>query len=787
MLAKAGINLQPPDKLPLYEIASFSQVMRVLHITNNFPTLNFPIFGIFIKEQIESLDKLGADNEVFFINSREEGKGAYLRSLWKLTRLLRDKKYDIIHCHHSFSGVIFLLSGRWFNKPRLLSYQSDPRNEGGRILFRILYIFFNRIILKSKPKNIKLSKLVYLPNGVNTSFFVPMDKNQCKDKLGLDKSKRYILFMDSYNRRPCKRIDRYSRTLSILREKYNHTDLEPLVLTNTARNLIPAYINASDLHLLTSDFEGSPNSVKECLACNVPVVSTPVGNVSDMLMNVSGSHVSHSFSPAELAELSDKALNAQTINSRDSLSQKGLDIETVANRLLNLYSRMIGLTVREELHSQTESVFNQSPEISDSSHEYVRKPLKILLINNCHYRRGGADVVYLNTGDLMESRGHEVAYFSTKSQYNYPAPYSEFFVRDIDALKLNFIEQLVFMPRKLYSWQSGRNLKKVIDHFQPDLAHIHLYKGGLTAAILPVLRKKKIPAVITLHDYSLLCPRNIMIDGDGKICERCLTMTRLNCIYHRCNRKNLYYSIVNYIEFVLNNNIFKPENYFNRIICVSKFNYLKHSLHPLFKDRFLHLYNFYPLLSQSNPKTEKGTYFLFYGRLAPEKGVMTLINTWKRLGKEVQLKIIGEGSMSAMIKDEIKNNDLTNIEFLGFRKGDELFSFIRDASFVLVPSEWYENNPLTIVEAYSSGKPVIGSNIGGIPELIIEEKTGYLFSMGNSTELESKINKAMQLTDNEYLEMSETAYRFACDKFSEKTHYRDILNIYREVINFENT
>lgn len=392
-------------------------------------------------------------------------------------------------------------------------------------------------------------------------------------------------------------------------------------------------------------------------------------------------------------------------------------------------------------------------------------------------------MVYLNTGDLMESRGHDVAYFSTKSKYNYPAPYSEFFVRDIDALKLNFIEQLVFMPRKLYSRESNRNLRKVIDRFQPDLAHIHLYKGGLTAAILPVLRRKKIPTVITLHDYSLLCPRNIMIDGDGKICERCLTATRLNCIYHRCNRQNLYYSIVNYLEFVLNNNIFKPKHYFNRIICVSKFNYLKHSSHPQFKDRFLHLYNFYPLLSQSNPNTEKGSYFLFYGRLAPEKGVMTLINTWKRFGKEIQLKIIGEGVMSAMIKDEIRNSNLINIEFLGFKKGEELFNYIREASFILVPSEWYENNPLTIVEAYSSGKPVIGSNIGGIPELVIEEKTGYLFSMGNSMELEEKVNKAMQLTESEYLEMSETAYRFACDKFSEKTHYRDLLKLYREVIN----
>lgn len=159
--------------------------MKILHITNNFPTPNFPIFGIFIKEQIESLNNLGVKNEVFFINSRDEGKVAYLRSLWRLRRLLKQKRYDIIHCHHSFSGVVFMLSGKWYKTRRLLSYQSDPRNEGGMVLFRVLYLFFNKIILKNKPKNEGWSKIVHLPNGVNTSFFVPMDKNQCKEKLGL--------------------------------------------------------------------------------------------------------------------------------------------------------------------------------------------------------------------------------------------------------------------------------------------------------------------------------------------------------------------------------------------------------------------------------------------------------------------------------------------------------------------------------------------------------------------------------------------------------------------------
>ncbi|MRS03957.1 glycosyltransferase, partial [bacterium] len=443
--------------------------------------------------------------------------------------MLKDNNYDIIHCHHSYSGVIFLLSGHFPESRRLLSYQSNPRNEGGLILFRILYRFFDRIILKDKPKETELSKVVYLPNGVNTSFFEPMDKKECKEKLGLDINKRYILFMDSYNRRPCKRIDRYSETLTILKTIYNHDNIEPLVLTNTGRSLIPSYVNASDLHLLTSDFEGSPNSVKECLACNVPVVSTPVGNVGDMLSGIEGTYVSKSFDPHELAELSDRALGFSNFSSRKSISDKGLDIESVARKLISVYHGMLAKERAMETNPFS-PVKGNNVLVSDGGHgRSLDRPLKVLLINNCHYRRGGADVVYLNTGDLLESRGHEVAYFSTKSKFNYETPYSEYFVSDVDALKLNFVEQLAYMPRKLYSRESSRNLKKVMEQFNPDIAHIHLYKGGLTASILPVLKEFHIPVVITLHDYSLLCPRNIMIDGNGEICERCLTATRLNC------------------------------------------------------------------------------------------------------------------------------------------------------------------------------------------------------------------------------------------------------------------
>ena len=756
--------------------------MRILHVTNNFPTLNYPIFGIFIKEQVESLRSIGISNDVFFINSREDGKIAYLKALFKLRRYLKENKFDIIHCHHCFSAVIILLTGRCRETPRLLSYQSDPKNEGGTILFKILYRFFNRIILKNKPRAINLPKTVHLPNGVNTSFFFPMNKEECKNKLGLDPAKRYILFMDSYNRRFCKRIDRYSETLSILREKYNHLDLEPLVLTNTGRSLIPSYINASDLHLLTSDFEGSPNSVKECIACNVPVVSTPVGNVKEMLSGIDGAYVAKTFAPEELAELADRALSFPNFYSMNHIREKGLDIENVAGKLLQVYNTMLpsekGFVNKEkEAHEE----YTTTNEVTLKG-ESTFKPLRVLMINNCHYRRGGADVVYLNTGELLEAHGHVVAYFSTKSKYNYDTPYSDYFVKDVDALNMSFVEQLAYMPRKLYSREAAIKLTKLIESFKPDVVHLHLYKGGLTVSILPVLKRHKIPSVITLHDYSLLCPRNTFIDGDGRICEICLTKARINCVYKRCNRKNFYYSTINYIEFVLNNDIFKPQEYFHKIICVSTFNYHKHNSHPLFADRFLHLYNFYPGLSNSHPNSKKGDYFLFYGRLVAEKGVKTLIDTWKRLPGDYKLKIIGGGIMSDTIVEEIKGNNLINIDFVGFKKGDELFSYIRNASFVLVPSEWYENNPLTVVEAYSSGKPVIGSDIGGIPELIMEGETGFLFRMGDSWDFEAKIRAAAGMSDEQYRQMSISAYNFATEIFSEKKHYEDLLNIYTELI-----
>ncbi|MBS3944534.1 MAG: glycosyltransferase family 4 protein [Melioribacter sp.] len=315
--------------------------MKILHITNNYPTERHPFFGIFVKEQIESLKKENISCDIFFINGREKGKKIYLLDLKKLFFYLIRNKYDIIHCHHVFSGVIYVLTGHAFWKKSILSYQNPPEFEGGKILFYFLYFFFNKIILKCKPIEIKRSKTIYLPNGVNMDFFYVRDKDECKKKLNLNVDCKYILFTDSYKKRKQKRIDRFNEMINYLKNNLKIQNIEPLVLTNTPREMMPLFINATDVHVITSDFEGSPNSVKECLACNVPVVSTNVGNVKEMIRDIEGCFVSDSFEPSDLAILVKQSLSTQNFDGRTVIKNKNYAIEDTTKELINIYVNIL--------------------------------------------------------------------------------------------------------------------------------------------------------------------------------------------------------------------------------------------------------------------------------------------------------------------------------------------------------------------------------------------------------------------------------------------------------------
>ena len=153
--------------------------MKVLHITANYPTLEHPVFGIFVKEQVESLRNVGVECDVFFSNGKENGgMKAHKASIKQLQELLNENQYDVIHCHHSISGLILFLAGGTFRNRCVVSYQNDPKREfGGMSLFRLLYAAFDRVIIKNTTELLNKKKVAYLPNGTNAEFFKPMDRD----------------------------------------------------------------------------------------------------------------------------------------------------------------------------------------------------------------------------------------------------------------------------------------------------------------------------------------------------------------------------------------------------------------------------------------------------------------------------------------------------------------------------------------------------------------------------------------------------------------------------------
>lgn len=322
--------------------------MKVLQITTNYPCKENPIFGIFMKEQVESVEKFGVENTIFFSNGLKARHGivVHLQSAVKLAANLLTHRYDVIHCHNVLAGMLLMMSGGMManGKRTVLSLQNDPEFKGTHDSRFTKYVYprVAKVIVKKQLRS-KEEKYVYLPNGVNMELFRPMDKTECKRRLGLDPEKRYILFVDSNvtKGRTQKRIDRYHEAMELLRTKYGHTDIEPLVMTKTLRDDVPLWMNASELYLLTSDEEGSPNAVKECMACNVPVVATPVGNIPDLFEGVKDCRMSRGLDAGELAEAAHEVLiSTEPVDTRSAIVAKGLDMDSIAARLYDIYTEV---------------------------------------------------------------------------------------------------------------------------------------------------------------------------------------------------------------------------------------------------------------------------------------------------------------------------------------------------------------------------------------------------------------------------------------------------------------
>lgn len=403
--------------------------------------------------------------------------------------------------------------------------------------------------------------------------------------------------------------------------------------------------------------------------------------------------------------------------------------------------------------------------------------MKILQINKYFYQKGGAETVFLNTIAILQENGHSVVPFSLKNEKNRPSEYSDFFVNYPELSESGILQKIINAPAFIYNRKAAKQLERLILQEKPDIAHIHLMFNSFSVAILPVLRKHKIPIVMSLHDHRLICPAYAFIDGKGNLCERCLKDGHYwHCITNKCSKGNLLNSIMLSMDSYFRKYIINPIEYVDKFIFVGEFARNKHiQFCNDFKYKSLVLHNF-TTIKHEYPSS-KEDYLLYFGRISEEKGIPILLQAMEEL-PNITLKIVGKGPLL----DKLKERKLPNVEFVGYKSGEELFQYIRKAKFIVTPSICYENNTMVIPESFTLGTPAIASQIGGIPEFIQEGINGFLVKPRSSEDLKKTIVKAFNLSDEEYKTMCLNANEFAKNKFAISTYYKNLMSIYTDVI-----
>ena len=372
--------------------------------------------------------------------------------------------------------------------------------------------------------------------------------------------------------------------------------------------------------------------------------------------------------------------------------------------------------------------------------------MKILMINKFLHPNGGSETYIFRLGDYLKSQGHEVQYFGMEHTGRCVGNRVNAYTSDMDFHGGSKLSKLTYPIKTIYSSEARKKLRLVLEDFRPDVCHLNNFNYQLTPSILLEIAKWKreghpCRVVYTAHDLQLVCPNHMCSNPNtGENCEKCLGGHFLNCMKGRCIHGSLAKSAVGTLEAMLWNGCGVYKN-IDVIICCSEFLKTKMDTNPLFSGKTVAIHNFVDRISYE--KAEKKDYVLYFGRFSREKGIDTLIQVCKAL-PEIPFIFAGTGPL----EEEIAG--VPNIQNVGFQRGQALETLIREARFSICPSEVYENCPLSVMESQMYGTPVLGANIGGIPELIEPGKTGELFESGNAAQLKEKIQalwKNRELTD----------------------------------------
>ena len=417
--------------------------------------------------------------------------------------------------------------------------------------------------------------------------------------------------------------------------------------------------------------------------------------------------------------------------------------------------------------------------------------MRILLANKFYYRRGGDCIYMLNLEQLLKDHGHEVAVFAMDYPENLETPWQRYFPSNMSKLKA--------FTRPFGDGETKSKFTQLLEDFKPDVVHLNNIQTQLSPVIAEIAHEKGIRVVWTLHDYKLLCPRYDCM-RNGQNCELCFShadsadkdLSRIgelekanksatsvrsacnessqkwNCVKYSCMKGGKIGSFIGYKEAVKWNRE-RLENDTDVFVCPSQFMADKMAQGGFDSKKLVTLCNFIDIEKcKRTDDYQKGDYYCYVGRLSHEKGVKTLIEAANQL--PYRLVVIGGGPLM----DELNAVAHDNIEFVGFKQWDEIKALVGGARFSVIPSEWYENNPLSVIEAECLGTPVLGARIGGIPELIDEGRTGMTFTSKDVADLKDKIQRMWDTPFN-YEEIAEQSMQ----RYNAEKYYQDIMKIYK--------
>jgi glycosyltransferase involved in cell wall biosynthesis len=389
--------------------------------------------------------------------------------------------------------------------------------------------------------------------------------------------------------------------------------------------------------------------------------------------------------------------------------------------------------------------------------------MKILLVHNTYQQPGGEDVVFSQERELLERAGHQVLTYCR----------SNWEIAGYSALK-----RLALVGRMVWAQDSRREIAGLIHREKPDLVHVHNTFLMVSPSIYSACKEAHVPVVQTLHNYRLLCPAATFF-RDGRVCEECLEHSLWRGVLHGCYRDSRAETSAVALMLAVHRWLGTWSEMVDSFIALSGFSRQKFIEGGIPTEKIAVKPNF--VYADPGCRARSGEYALFIGRVSPEKGIRTLLAAWQRLQVRIPLRIIGGGPEREFLEEHATQMELSDVRFLGQLPRDEVIAALKGARFLLFTSEWYENFPMTIVEAFACGVPVVCSRLGAMEEIVADGRTGLHFTPGNADDLAAKVEWASAHPE-EMAAMGRAARAEYEAKYTAQRNYPMLMEVYQKAL-----